>query len=283
MAETTTEGRKAMKTFKKIVGPMLLLILAMIFYQHTVMATDNNINYDTYKYGTHQTSMASTYYLRPAQVKTVGSKYLVTMTIRTKKALGAWPVQVLSIDNQAPMNVQKTRHGSDYDYVYSFETSDLSRIISSKIKVDIPGVYHATHMLSFKFDSQAIPKLNSSAGTTTAKKAEKVDGKTQMSSQTNKGTKAEAKTASPNDQEVAELILQAKKQAREVKNRELDLARMKTNQNIKNRQANEQNQKMFYYVILGGSLSLVVLIVAAVFFVYGFKTTNGSKVSHEKA
>ena len=271
-----------MKTFKKIIVPMLLLIFGMIFYQHTVMATDNNINYDTYKYNTHQTSMASTYYLRPAQVKTMGSKYLVTMTIRTKKALGAWPVQVLSIDNQSPMNVQKTRHGSDYDYVYSFETSDLSRIISSKIKVDVPGVYHATHMLSFKFDSQALPKLSSSA-TSTVNKAGKASSKTQTPAQTDKGAKTESRTASPNDQEVAELILQAKKQAREVKNREFDLARMKTNQNIKNRQANEQNQKMFYYVILGGSLSLVVLIVAAVFFVYGFKTMNGSKESHEKA
>ena len=55
-------------------------------------------------------------------------------TIRTKKDLSPYPVRVLTINGQAPLNVVKTRHGSDYDYRYSFRTNNLKRDISSQIK-----------------------------------------------------------------------------------------------------------------------------------------------------
>lgn len=111
------------KLIKLISFPFMLLTGLFIF---TTVVSAQEINYHTYKYGTHQTSMADGYYARPAQVTVDSKQYLVTMIIRTKKSLSPYPVQVLTIDGQAPLNVVKTRHGSDYDYRYSFRTNNLN-------------------------------------------------------------------------------------------------------------------------------------------------------------
>ena len=52
------------------------------------------VNYNALKYGTSETSMASGYYARPAQVNVVNGAYVVTMTIMTNKSLSPWPVVV---------------------------------------------------------------------------------------------------------------------------------------------------------------------------------------------
>lgn len=147
-----------MKILTKIISFPFVLLASLFVLSTTVNA--QNINYHTYKYGTHQTSMADGYYARPAQIVVDDKQYLVTMTIRTKKDLSPYPVQVLSIDGQAPLNVVKTRHGSDYDYRYSFCTNNLKHMISSQIKIDVPHVYQATHNISFIFNTNNLPKLN---------------------------------------------------------------------------------------------------------------------------
>ena len=117
------------------------------------------VNYNALKYGTSETSMASGYYARPAQVNVVNGAYVVTMTIMTNKSLSPWPVVVNSIDGQAPQNVSKTQSGDYYLYSYSFTTNNLNRTISSNINVSIPNVYTANHNISFTFDTSSLPSL----------------------------------------------------------------------------------------------------------------------------
>ena len=123
------------------------------------------VNYNALKYGTSETSMASGYYARPAQVNVVNGAYVVTMTIMTNKSLSPWPVVVNSIDGQAPQNVSKTQSGDYYLYSYSFTTNNLNRTISSNINVSIPNVYTANHNISFTFDTSSIPSLTQTQAT----------------------------------------------------------------------------------------------------------------------
>lgn len=234
-----------MKKVAKNLFILLFLGLYLIFNAHQVSAT--SVKYHAYKYGTHQTSMAVGYYAQPAQIVADDGEYLVTMTIRTKKSLSPWPVKVISIAGQSPLNVVKTRHGSDYDYRYSFKVASLKNEVSSKIKIDVPKVYRATHMISFSFDQAALPKL-------TGKKSESVKrSKQQMSN-----SKADNGIAD------AELIAQAKKQSQTAAAKERQLAHDRLLLNKQNQQANERNQKMFYYTILGGTISTLTLLAVAV-------------------
>lgn len=123
------------------------------------------VNYNALKYGTSETSMASGYYARPAQVNVVNGAYVVTMTIMTNKSLSPWPVVVNSIDGQAPQNVSKTQSGDYYLYSYSFTTNHLNRTISSNINVSIPNVYTANHNISFTFDTRSLPSLTQTQAT----------------------------------------------------------------------------------------------------------------------
>lgn len=123
------------------------------------------VNYNALKYGTSETSMASGYYARPAQVNVVNGAYVVTMTIMTNKSLSPWPVVVNSIDGQAPKNVSKTQSGDYYLYSYSFTTNNLNRTISSNINVSIPNVYTANHNISFTFDTRSLPSLTQTQAT----------------------------------------------------------------------------------------------------------------------
>lgn len=267
-----------MKKVLKYILTFAVMATGLALFSKQTMAAD--VNYHTYKYHTKETSMATTYYVTPAQVEVSGGEYLVTMTIRTKKSLSPWPVKVISIDGQSPMNVTKTRHGSDYDYRYAFRSSNLNRMISSQIKIEVPNIYKATHMVSFKFDQTALPKLTTSANSSKSqtKTAKKVVTPVKQSS-TKKQT---SQAASPNDKQLEAIMAQAKKQSKDVKKRQMVLAEAQAKQNLKNRQANEKNQKMFYYLILGGILNLIILIVAAVFFVFGIKPA-GSRGKHEEA
>lgn len=254
-----------MKKLVKFGLSSFLLFFICLFSAGTVLAKD--VNYKTYKYGTSQTSMADGYYARPAKIVADGNRYLVTMTIRTKHNLSPWPVKVNTINGQSPLKVTKTRHGTDYDYNYSFYADNLNHKISSSISINVPKVYKADHQISFMFN-QNLPALNKTDKTPT------------------KGTVSTAKSAHPkrdeskDDQKTKDpdrLISQAKKQSEAVKKEEANLAEQRLKQNQKNRLANERNERMFYYVMLGGIICLVILIIACVFFVLSVKNNKGSK------
>ena len=144
------------------------------------------VNYNALKYGTSETSMASGYYARPAQVNVVNGAYVVTMTIMTNKSLSPWPVVVNSIDGQAPQNVSKTQSGDYYLYSYSFTTNNLNRTISSNINVSIPNVYTANHNISFTFDTSSLPSLTQ----TQATPASQANNQNQSQASTTTGSQA---------------------------------------------------------------------------------------------
>ncbi|WP_297951585.1 NEAT domain-containing protein [uncultured Lactobacillus sp.] len=234
------------KLIKLISFPFMLLTGLFIF---TTVVSAQEINYHTYKYGTHQTSMADGYYARPAQVTVDSKQYLVTMIIRTKKSLSPYPVQVLTIDGQAPLNVVKTRHGSDYDYRYSFRTNNLKREISSQIKIDVPHVYQATHNISFAFDTSHLPQL-------TPRKKKQVAGSRPVN-RTNSNQAKKVVHSNP------KIVTAQNKQAAQ--------ASRQIAQNARNQRDNQRHQRLFYYVILGGILSAIVLIGIAALMVVNAK------------
>lgn len=151
---------------KKLLQSLLGILAVSCFLLLSVnKAQAVAVNYNALKYGTSETSMASGYYARPAQVNVVNGAYVVTMTIMTNKSLSPWPVVVNSIDGQAPKNVSKTQSGDYYLYSYSFTTNNLNRTISSNINVSIPNVYTANHNISFTFDTSSLPSLTQTQAT----------------------------------------------------------------------------------------------------------------------
>ncbi|MFC6261575.1 NEAT domain-containing protein [Levilactobacillus fujinensis] len=118
------------------------------------------ISYSALKYGTAQTSMASGYFVRPAQVVVKNHAYVVTMDIKTAKKLTSWPVKVLAVNGSAPENVRKTKDSAGNSHLYySFVTTDLKRDINAKLYIYVPKVYKATHNISFKFKTAGLPAL----------------------------------------------------------------------------------------------------------------------------
>ncbi|MBL1056410.1 NEAT domain-containing protein [Ligilactobacillus agilis] len=151
---------------KKLLQSLLgILVVSCFLLLGVNKAQAVAVNYNALKYGTSETSMASGYYARPAQVNVVNGAYVVTMTIMTNKSLSPWPVVVNSIDGQAPQNVSKTQSGDYYLYSYSFTTNNLNRTISSNINVSIPNVYTANHNISFTFDTSSLPSLTQTQAT----------------------------------------------------------------------------------------------------------------------
>lgn len=253
----------------------LFFLFLMVGFSQTVSA--KAVNYKTYKYGTTQTSMADGYYARPAEVKASGNRYLVTMTIRTKKSLSPYPVKVLTINGNAPINVEKVRHGTDYDYRYSFYAKNLNSVVSSRIKIDVPKVYSATHDISFKFDTSNLPKLGSKAATKKETKTAKTTVQTKKSKTDKTINPKNTDNDSDSNNENAALLDQAKTQSSKTKKAQDELAAEKLKQNQQNLADNQRNQRYFYYTIAGGVLCTIVLIVAAVFFVLSAKNRKSRK------
>lgn len=195
-----------MKNIAKIISFPLLLLTCLFIFGVTVSA--QSVSYRTYKYGTHQTSMADGYYARPAQVVVDDNQYLVTMTIRT---------------------------------------NNLKRDISSQIKIDVPHVYQATHNITFAFDTTQLPKL-----TNKKERASHAESAIKRSA-----PQVKNKSVKPKEQ------LAQKKQAA-IANRQIA-------HNARNQRANQQRQRNFYYVILAGVLSSLILIGVAVLIVVNAK------------
>lgn len=195
-----------MKNIAKIISFPFLLLTCLFIFGVTVSA--QSVSYRTYKYGTHQTSMADGYYARPAQVVVDDNQYLVTMTIRT---------------------------------------NNLKRDISSQIKIDVPHVYQATHNITFAFDTTQLPKL-----TNKKERASHAESAIKRSA-----PQVKNKSVKPKEQ------LAQKKQAA-IANRQIA-------QNARNQRANQQRQRNFYYVILAGVLSSLILIGVAVLIVVNAK------------
>ncbi|MCT2871067.1 cell surface protein [Limosilactobacillus fermentum] len=254
-----------LKQFLLTVCTMIVAVIGFAKVGHA-----QSVSYQTYKYGTSTTSMADGYYARPATVTVSNGAYVVTMTIRTATNLSAWPVVVNSIDGQAPQNVTKTQSGGYYLYSYSFTTKDLSGVISSSISINVPGVYKANHNISFKFDTSSLPALSGSTSSTSTSGAD-------SSSATAAGVAngSSSSTSGSNDpqlsQKLKKLESQASSQSSAAKAKESRLARSTIAQNDRVQEQNQKDQTLYYFVLVGGILGLLIVIAAAVYFVWSAK------------
>lgn len=158
-----------MKRVKWLVGLLAFAALGLGLAAGSTMAQAKSLNYQALKYNTNQTSMASGYFVKPASVKVVHHKYVVTMHIRTAKKLTSYPVKVLSVNGGSPQNVRrvKDRAGNSNLY-YSFSTTNLKKRINAKLAINVPKVYKATHLISFKFSTNGLPSLKGKAAVTAA-------------------------------------------------------------------------------------------------------------------
>lgn len=237
---------------------LLPLIWLSLFSGEKVGA--QSVSYQTYKYGTSENSMASGYYARPAEVTVQNGQYLVTMTIKTKKALTAWPVTVLSVAGQSPSNVKKTKDSNFYYYAYSFYSQDLSKAVSSKIKIDVPGTYQATHQISFKFDQASLPSLK------------KASASQKTASQTNN---------SSSDAAVAKQVLDLEKEVK-AKEKKLDkkedtLAARAQSLNQRSQAVNAASQRNFFSLLFGGILVLSLFVLDILGLIYLMRKSKQQK------
>lgn len=253
---------------KQLLLTVCTLIVAVIGFAK--VGHTQSVSYQTYKYGTSTTSMADGYYARPATVTVSNGAYVVTMTIRTATNLSAWPVVVNSIDGQASQNVTKTQSGGYYLYSYSFTTKDLSGVISSGISINVPGVYKANHNISFKFDTSSLPALSGSTSSTSTSGAN-----SSLATAAAVANGSSNSTSGGNDpqlsQKLKKLESQASSQSSAAKAKESRLARSTIAQNDRVQEQNQKNQTLYYFVLVGGILGLLIVIAAAVYFVWSAK------------
>lgn len=232
------KGRLQM--FRRYGSAILFAVVACLVFWVPVTVHGDTINYQALKYGTNQTSLATNYYVRPATVTVNGDQYLVTMTIHTGRDLGQWPVTVLSINGTGPANVRKTQSASGYDYSYAFQTADLTRTINSSISINVPKVYVAKHDISFKFDTSRLPKL------------------AQASSSAATSSNAKSTTPKPSrDAKKPSSKEKVRKQATAADKQQVAAAKA----------LNKQNKQTQWAILIGGSVAVIILAVAAYFFI----------------
>lgn len=150
-----------MKHLKWLVGLVALLGFGLFFAMPST-AHAQSINYRSLVYGTNKNSMASPYFIKPASVSVSNHKYVVTMRVKTAKKLHPFPVTMIWVNGEKPQNVRHIKDSAgNSNLYYSFTTTDLSKRVNAKLAVDIPGVYKAKHLITFKFSTAGLPSLSS--------------------------------------------------------------------------------------------------------------------------
>lgn len=150
----------------------LLLIFSFIISiaslsSFETVANAKSVSYKALRYGTNQTSMASGYFVRPATVTVKHHRYVVTMQIKTAKSLSSFPVAVNWVNGEKPQHVRKIKdRAGNSHYYYSFTTTNLRKKINAKLAIDVPKVYKAHHLITFKFNPTGLPRLGRSTAST---------------------------------------------------------------------------------------------------------------------
>lgn len=153
---------------KWLLGLFVALFLFIISF---TSANAQTITYHPLRYGTNQTSMADGYFVKPANVVVKNHLYYVTMEIKTAKSLSSFPVKVNWVNGKVPLNVRrmKDRAGNSLMY-YSFYANNFKKRINAELAIDVPKVYKAHHLISFKFSTAGLPSLGHSHVVATPKK-----------------------------------------------------------------------------------------------------------------
>lgn len=172
-----------------------LFVAIGLFIVSIIPASAQTIAYHPLRYGTNQTSMADGYFVKPANVVVKNHLYYVTMEIRTAKSLSSFPVKVNWVNGKAPLNVRrvKDRAGDSLLY-YSFYANNLKKRINAKLAIDVPKVYKAHHLISFKFSTAGLPSLGRTHAAATPKTATTT---TRPKAATSSSTKAKQTNSQP--------------------------------------------------------------------------------------
>jgi heme-binding NEAT domain protein len=160
-----------MKRLKWVIGA-LLVGLTFFGVSSTEAAHAKALNFKALTYGTTKTSIASAYFVHPASVTVKHQQYVVTMHIRTAKKLTAFPVKVLQVNGHAPQRVRRVRDkAGNSNLYYSFTTKSLAKVVNAKLAINVPKVYKATHLISFKFSQSQLPSLKTTRHASVATKS----------------------------------------------------------------------------------------------------------------
>ncbi|WP_462394847.1 NEAT domain-containing protein [Lentilactobacillus parabuchneri] len=187
-----------------------LFVAIGLFIVSIIPASAQTIAYHPLRYGTNQTSMADGYFVKPANVVVKNHLYYVTMEIKTAKSLSSFPVKVNWVNGKAPLNVRrvKDRAGDSLLY-YSFYANNLKKRINAKLAIDVPKVYKAHHLISFKFSTAGLPSLGRThAAAATPKTATST---TRPKAATSSSTKAKQTNSQPKAKKAAKTASSAKK------------------------------------------------------------------------
>lgn len=142
---------------KQIFLGLLLALVTLGMNVFPAQAATQTVPLSVLKDGTNNTSYAASYFANTATVTSAGNgSYTITSTITTAKALGNYPVQMLSI-NGAPAAVSKTDAGDSQVITYSFQTNQLAARHEAVIKVDVDSLnYHHTYNVGLQVDASAV-------------------------------------------------------------------------------------------------------------------------------
>lgn len=238
----------------------------------TIAAHAQSIDYAALKYGTHQTSMASGYFVHPATVRVQNHAYVVTMDLKTAKKLTSWPVKVLAVDGRAPENVRKVKDSAGNSHVYySFTTTNLKRNINARLAINVPDVYKAKHKITFRFKTSNLPALNAASRSTQTTTAKTTTQKPVTA--TEKSARQSAASSSSASQQVASSATAQSKATRSSASQATSSrqATSSSTQPTESAKVADQvpHQKTHWGGLIGGIVAIVVLVGGGSWWYFG--------------
>ena len=143
--------------FKKIIFGCLVGAIVGTANMTSVQA--QAVPYQVLKYGTHDVSYASAYFVTPGDLVPAGDQYRAQLVIATQHELGRFPVTILTINQQKPTVTQSTQGNTDY-YTFSFLVKNPNTLLSGTMKVDVASLnYHHTYDFNLQFDAKNLPAV----------------------------------------------------------------------------------------------------------------------------
>lgn len=143
--------------FKKIIFGYLVGAIVGTANMTSVQA--QAVPYQVLKYGTHDVSYASAYFVTPGDLVPAGDQYRARLVIATQHELGRFPVTILTINQQKPTVTQSTQGNTDY-YTFSFLVKNPNTLLSGTMKVDVASLnYHHTYDFNLQFDAKNLPAV----------------------------------------------------------------------------------------------------------------------------
>lgn len=143
--------------FKKIIFGCLVGAIVGTANMTSVQA--QAVPYQVLKYGTHDVSYASAYFVTPGDLVPAGDQYRAQLVIATQHELGRFPVTILTINQQKPTVTQSTQGNTDY-YTFSFLVKNPNALLSGTMKVDVASLnYHHTYDFNLQFDAKNLPAV----------------------------------------------------------------------------------------------------------------------------